>query len=108
MNTHSLCIEKKTINAIDHFNSSNDFINFIHLQLRCQFQINFGLIWISRRQSFYLFRSHFILGVFTLCCHCTVLCSTLLLLWWDIVKVRDRFNGMGRFKGRGRVNSVIV
>jgi len=35
-----------------------------------------------------------------------------LLLRWDIGKVRDRFGGMGRFKGglrcKGRVNSVII
>ncbi len=40
-------------------------------------------------------------------------CKTLLLLlWWDMGKVRDRFGGMGRFKGglryKGWVNSVIT
>lgn len=29
---HALIVyRKKTLSAIDHFNSSNDFINFIHL-----------------------------------------------------------------------------
>ncbi len=36
----------------------------------------------------------------------------LLLLRWDMGKVRDRFGGMGRFKGglrcKGWVNSVII
>ncbi len=36
----------------------------------------------------------------------------LLLLTWDTGKVRDRFGGMGRFKGglrcKGWVNSVII
>ncbi len=36
----------------------------------------------------------------------------LLLLRWDTGKVRDRFGGMGRFKGglrcKGWVNSVII
>ncbi len=40
-------------------------------------------------------------------------CKTLfLLLRWDLGKVRDRFSGMGRFKGRlrckGWVNSVNI
>ncbi len=40
-------------------------------------------------------------------------CKTLLLLLrWDIVKVRDRFGGVGRFKGKlrckGWVNSLII
>ncbi len=40
-------------------------------------------------------------------------CKTLLLLLrWDTGKVRDRFSGMGRFKGglmcKGWVNSVII
>ncbi len=40
-------------------------------------------------------------------------CKTLLLLLrWDISKVRDRFGGMGRFKGglrcKGWVNSVTI
>ncbi len=40
-------------------------------------------------------------------------CKTLLLLLrWDAGKVRDRFGGMGRFKGglrcKGWVNSVII
>ncbi len=36
-------------------------------------------------------------------------CRTLLLLLrWDTGKVWDRFGGMGRFKGKGWVNSVVV
>ncbi len=40
-------------------------------------------------------------------------CETLLLLLrWDMGKVRDRFGGMGRFKGglscKGWANSVII
>ncbi len=40
-------------------------------------------------------------------------CKTLLLLlMWDMCQVRDRFGGMGRFKGglrcKGWVNSVII
>ncbi len=40
-------------------------------------------------------------------------CKTLLLLLrWDVGKVRDGLSGMGRFKGglmcKGRVNSVII
>ncbi len=40
-------------------------------------------------------------------------CKTLLLLLrWDTGKVRDRFGGMGRFKGglrcKGWVNTVII
>ncbi len=40
-------------------------------------------------------------------------CKTLLLLLrWDKVKVRDRFGGVGRFKGKlrckGWVNSLII
>ncbi len=40
-------------------------------------------------------------------------CKThLLLLRWDMGKVRNRFGGMGRFKGglrcKGWVNSVII
>ncbi len=39
-------------------------------------------------------------------------CKTLLLLRWETGKVRDRFGGMGMFKGglrcKGWVNSVII
>jgi len=48
--------------------------------------------------------SHFILGVFNkyvltsnTCSYC--IAKHLLLLRWDMGKVRDRFGGMGRFKG---------
>ncbi len=86
------------------------------------------LYYISYRlilQIFFLIWSHFILGGL----NCYVLTSTnnnynvlivfilyckivLLLLRWDIGKVRDRFGGIGRFKVglrcKGRVNSVII
>ncbi len=66
--------------------------------------------------------SHFILSglnyyvlkkistMYLLCSYC--IAKHLLLLWWDTGKVKDRFGGMGRFKGglrcEGWVNSVII
>lgn len=36
-------------------------------------------------------------------------CKTLLqLLRWDTGKIRDSFSGIGRLRGKGRVNGVIV
>ncbi len=71
-----------------------------------------------------LIRSHFILGgliysvltsnnKYNVLIEFILYCNTLLLLLnWDMGKVRDRVGSMGRFKGglrcKGWVNSVII
>ncbi len=45
-------------------------------------------------------------ALYLLCSYC--IAKHLLLLRWDTGKVRDRFGGMGRFKGESTYNNVIT